>query len=71
MPIRDATVNEGTMCPNRIVGKPGMATLQTCNDLTFFPSGRLMVRGVVAIHLFMTLTPSIIKIDVAPVSAIA
>ena len=53
MPIREATVNEGTMCPNRIVGKPGMVTSQTCDDLTFFPSGRLMVRGVVAIRLYV------------------
>ncbi len=38
--------------------------------MTFFPSGKMMVRGVVAICLFTTSTPSMIKIDVALVSAI-
>ena len=40
-----------------------------CIDLTFLPSGRLMVRGFVATCLFATSTPSITKMDVAPVSA--
>ena len=43
----------------------------TCVDFTCRPSGRLIVSGFVAILLLSTLTPSIIKIDVAPVSAIA
>jgi hypothetical protein len=71
MPIRDAAVNEGTMCPNKMVGKPGMVMSHTCDNLTFFPSGRLMVSGVVAIRLLTTSMPSIIKMDVAPVLAIA
>jgi len=44
---------------------------QTCVDLTFFPSGKLMMSGLVAMRLLTTSTPSIIKMDVAPVSAIA
>ena len=39
--------------------------------MTFLPSGKLIVSGLVAGLLFNTSTPSIIKIDVAPVSAIA
>jgi hypothetical protein len=43
----------------------------TCVNLTFLPSGRLTVRGFVANRLFSTSTPSITKMDVAPVSATA
>ena len=44
---------------------------QTCDDATFLPSGKLIVRGLVAGLLLITSTPSIIKIEVAPVSAMA
>jgi hypothetical protein len=44
---------------------------QMCVSITLFPSGKLIVRGFTAMHLFPTLTPSMIKIDVAPVSVIA
>ncbi len=44
---------------------------QMCVDITLFPSGKLIVRGFQATHLFAMLAPSMIKIDVAPVSAIA
>jgi hypothetical protein len=71
MPMSDATVKDGTMCPNKTVGNPGIIMSQTCVDLTFFPSGKLMVSGLVAMHLLTTSTPSMIKMDVAPVSAIA
>ena len=59
------------MCPVNTWGKPGIVMSQTCEDLTFLPSGKLIVSGLVARLLFTTSTPSIIKIDVAPVSAIA
>ena len=69
MPMRDATVNDGTIWPNKVVGKPGMEMSHICDDLTFFPSGKFIVSGVVAIRLLTTSTPSMIKMDVAPVSA--
>lgn len=69
--MSDATVKDGTMCPNKTVGNPGIIMSQTCVDLTFFPSGKLMMSGLVAMRLLTTSTPSIIKMDVAPVSAIA
>ncbi len=48
-----------------------MLMSQMCVDITFFPLGKLIVRGLTATRLFVTLTPSMIKIDVTPVSAIA
>jgi hypothetical protein len=60
------------MCPvNVVVGSPGISTSHMCVDLICRPSGRLIVRGFVAGLLFFTSAPSIMKIDVAPVSAIA
>jgi hypothetical protein len=43
----------------------------TCVDLTFLLPGRFIVNGFKVVHLLMTLTPSMMKMDVAPVSAIA
>jgi hypothetical protein len=43
----------------------------TCVDCTFAPSGKFIFRGDKAAHLLLTLAPSIMKIDVAPVSAMA
>ncbi len=59
------------MCPVSVTGNPGILMSHACIDLTFLPSGRLMVRGFVATCLFATSTPSITKMDVAPVSATA
>ena len=59
------------MCPVSVTGNPGIVMLHACVDLTFLPSGRLTVRGFVATCLFATSTPSITKMDVAPVSATA
>ena len=42
-----------------------------CVDLICLPSGRLIVSGYIAGRLFFTSAPSMIKIDVAPVSTIA
>ena len=69
--MSDATVKDGTMFPNKPVGNPGIIMSKTCVDLTFFPSGKLMMSGLVAMRLLSTSTPSIIKMDVALVSAIA
>jgi hypothetical protein len=42
-----------------------------CVDLICLPSGRLIVSDFIAGRLFFTSAPSMTKIDVAPVSAIA
>jgi hypothetical protein len=57
------------MCPVSVMGNPGIFMSHACVDLTFLPSGRLTVRGFVATCLFATSTPSITKMEVAPVSA--
>ena len=69
--MSEATINDGTMCPVRTVGKPGILMSQTCEDWTWLPSGKLIWSGLVATRLLTTSTPSIMKMDVAPVSAIA
>ena len=61
----------GTMCPVNVVGSPGILMSHMCVDLICLPSGRLIVSGFIAGRLFFTSAPSMIKIDVAPVSAIA
>jgi hypothetical protein len=71
MPIRDVIVKDGTMGPVSTVGRLGMLMPQMCIDITFFPLGKLIMRGLTATRLFATLTPSMMKMDVAPVSAIA
>ncbi len=71
MPICDATFRSGMMCPMRVIGNPGIFMSHTCVDLIFLPSGRLTVSGFVANRLFSTSTPSITKMDIAPVSATA
>ena len=43
----------------------------TCVDFTCLPSGILIVKGFFASKLFLALTPSMTKIDVTPLSAIA
>ncbi len=70
-PISDAIDRLGTMCPVSTIGSPGIVTSQQCGDLIFETSGRLMVSGFVAIHLFSTGVPSMMKIAVAPVSIMA
>ena len=61
----------GTMCPVNVVGSPGISMSHMCVDLICLPSGRLIISGFIAGRLFFTSAPSITKIDVAPVSAIA
>jgi hypothetical protein len=61
----------GTTCPIKTVGNLGIVTSHICIDLTFRPSGMLMVKGFVVTLLLTTSTASIMKMDVAPVSAIA
>ena len=71
MPMRDAIVNDGTMCPVKTVGRPGMWMSHMCVEYIFLPSGKLIVRGVRVTCLLSTGAPSMMKIDVAPVSAMA
>ncbi len=71
MPIRDATANVGTMWPVSVRVRPGMLMSHLCVDLNFLPSGRLIIKGFFVSLLFSTSTSSIMKMDVAPVSAIA
>jgi hypothetical protein len=71
IPIKDDMDSLGTTCPTNTVGSPGMVMLQVCVDLTLLPSGKFMVSGCIAGHRFWTGVPSITKIEVAPISAIA
>jgi hypothetical protein len=48
-----------------------MTMLHTCVDFTLCPSGRLPINGLDATCLFATLTLSMTKTDVVPMSAIA
>ena len=59
------------MCPVRHVGSPGIFISHSCVECTFLPSGKRIVMGVNATLLLSTSTPSITKIEVAPVSAMA
>jgi hypothetical protein len=71
MPISNMITRCGTMCPVKIVGNPGIVMPQMCVDLTFRPSGMLLVNGLGLICLLTTSMPSIMKMDVALVSVIA
>ncbi len=71
IPINHAIVNLGTTCPTSTFGRPGIVMSHVCVDFTFVPSGRLMVSGRMAGHMFLHSVPSMMKIEVAPVSAIA
>ena len=71
MPINDAIVNLGTMCPVKITGRPGIVMSHMCVDFTLLPSGKLIVSGCDEGRKLLTGVPSMIKMDVAPVSAIA
>ena len=71
MPISEAIVRCGTMCPVRIAGNPGMMTSHSCVEVILRPSGRLILIGFVVMRLFWTLSVSMTKMDVPPVSAMA
>ncbi len=71
MPINDAINNLGTMCPVKTMVRPGIVMLQRCVNLTWLPSGKFIVNCFVAGRMFLTGVPSIMNMDVAPVSAIA
>ena len=71
MPNSDAMDNSGMMCPTNGVGRPGMSTSHVCVDITCRPSASATLRGLVVTRLFLTGVPSMMKICVAPESAIA
>jgi hypothetical protein len=71
MPIKDAINNLGTMCPVKTMGRPGIVMLQRCANLTWLLSSKFIVNCIVAGQMFLTGVPSIMDMDVAPVSAIA
>ena len=71
MPINDAIDNLGTTCPTNTIGSPGIVMLHVCVDFTFVPSGRLIVSGRIAGWRFSHGVPSVMRIDIAPVLAIA
>jgi hypothetical protein len=71
IPMREAMHSEGTICPVSTVGRPGIRMSHTCVNCTRLPSGKLIVRGTVAGRLLSASTPSIIKMEVAPVLAMA
>ena len=71
IPINDAMENLGTTCPTSSFGSPGIIMSHVCVDFTFVPSGKLIVSGRTAGCRFLHGVPSMMKIKVAPVSAIA
>ncbi len=71
MPINDAIINLGTMCPVKIVGRSGIVMSRMCVDFTLLPSGKLIVNGCNEGRKLLTGVPSMINMEVATVSAIA
>ncbi len=70
IPNKEVIESSGIMCPVRIVGKPTMLTSHLCVDNTLRPSARATFRGKCVILLLITGVPSMMKIWVAPESAI-
>ena len=70
MPISEATLRAGTMCPSSTCGNPGISTSQMCVERTVFPSGNFMLRGLGAIRTLRMGVSAITNTVVAPVSAI-
>jgi hypothetical protein len=71
MPINNAIINLGTMCPVKIIGRPGIVMSHMCVDFTLLLSGKLIVNGCNKGRTLLTGVPSMINMEVAPVSAIA
>ncbi len=71
IPMRDAIVSDRMICPAITVGRPGIVMSHSCLDCTLVPSGKFIVRGDKEICLLSTLVPSIMKMDVVPVSVMA
>ena len=70
MPMSEATLRAGTMCPSSTCGNPGISTSHMCVERTVFPSAFFMVSGFVALRTFCMGVSAITNTVVAPVSAI-
>ena len=71
IPKREAIDNSGTMCPTRVVGRPGIMMSHMCVDITRRPTANSTLSGHVVFCLLWTSVPSMTKIWVAPESVIA
>jgi hypothetical protein len=71
MPIRDAIVILGTICPVNIVGRLGMVMSQMWVKTLLLPSSKVMVIGWFARRKFLTSVPFIMNMEVAPMPATA
>ena len=67
----DAIDSSGMMCPMMTTGRPLMCTSHSCVDNTLQPSAKATCRGDDMGHLFWMGVPSMIKMWVAPESAMA
>ncbi len=59
------------MCPVKTVGNQGDGDVATCEDITYHPSGMLIFNRFAAGRLLTTSMPSMMKMEVAPMSTIA
>ena len=71
IPKSEAMESSGMMWPVNVTGRPGMSTSHMCVDITFRPSARATLSGCLVGRLLVTGVPSMMKIYVAPESAIA
>jgi hypothetical protein len=71
MPIRDAIVIPGMICPVNIVERPGMVMSHMWVETTLLPLSKVMVIGWSARHKLLTGVPFIINIEVTPLSKMA
>ena len=71
MPINNGIDKLGKMWPVNTMRRLGIFMLHRCADLTWLPSGKLIVSCLVAGRRLLTGVPSIMKMEVALVSATA
>jgi hypothetical protein len=69
--MSEAIDNDRSTCPVSVVGSPRMFISHTCVDWILLPSGKLIVRGDTAMRLLSMPAPSMMNMDVAPMSVIA
>ncbi len=71
IPNSKAMDKSGLMCPVSVMGRPGMLTSHMCVDMMCLPSANMTFNGHVVPCLLCMGVPSIMKICVAPESAMA
>ncbi len=69
--MRHAALSKGMMRPINMVSSPGIIMLHICVDMICLPSGKFIARGFLATLLLTMSRPSMMNMDMAPVSAIA